>query len=262
MPQHLLDRPEVLQVLFHPRRESPVQWVSGVDAVSVPLDPGLTVGGRLYRARRDSPLLLYFHGNGEIAADYDDIAPFYTGIGITLLVMDYRGYGMSTGTPTATNLITDAMVIYHALDRICNANDLAPVRRYLMGRSLGSAAALEIASRVPQELAGLIIESGFANTFLLLARLGLRVAGASEERDGAGNLAKIGRIATPTLIIHGEEDFLIPISEAEELYRRSAAKQKRLVRISQAGHNDLMVVGLQQYFGAIREFVGNYSSRG
>ena len=229
--------------------------MAGVELVSVPVEPGVSVGGRLYRAQRESPIILYFHGNGEIAADYDDLAPLYTEMGITLLVMDYRGYGTSDGTPTVTNLATDAMTVFNALDEICPANDLAPAQRYLMGRSLGSAAALEIASRVPQGIAGLIIESGFANTFPLLARLGLHVAGASEERDGAGNLAKIRQIATRTLIIHGEEDFLIPISEAEELYKHSAAKEKRLVRIPNAGHNDLMVVGMRQYFGAIREFV-------
>ena len=255
MTPHLLDRPEVLAVLFHPRRESPSKAMAGVELVSVPVEPGVSVGGRLYRAQRESPIILYFHGNGEIAADYDDLAPLYTEMGITLLVMDYRGYGTSDGTPTVTNLATDAMTVFNALDEICPANDLAPAQRYLMGRSLGSAAALEIASRVPQGIAGLIIESGFANTFPLLARLGLHVAGASEERDGAGNLAKIRQIATRTLIIHGEEDFLIPISEAEELYKHSAAKEKRLVRIPNAGHNDLMVVGMRQYFGAIREFV-------
>ncbi|MBI4789187.1 MAG: alpha/beta fold hydrolase [Chloroflexi bacterium] len=255
MPQHLLDRPEVLAVLFHPRRESSSRAMAGVELISVPVEPGVSVGGRLYRARRESPIILYFHGNGEIAADYDDLAPLYTEMGITLLVMDYRGYGTSDGTPTATNLIADAMASYNALGRICDSNDLAPARRYLMGRSLGSAAALEVASRVPDGIAGLIIVSGFANTFQLLARLGLRISGASEERDGAGNLAKINRIAARTLIIHGEEDFLIPISEAEELYKHSGATENRLVRIPNAGHNDLMVVGMRQYFGAIRDFV-------
>ncbi len=255
MTQHLLDRPEVLAVLFYPRRENVRPPSSGIERVSLPVEPGIAVGGHLYRARRESPLLLYFHGNGEIAADYDDLAPLYTEMDLTLLVMDYRGYGTSDGTPTASSLAGDAWTIYQALDELCRTHGLAPRRRYLMGRSLGSAAALEIASRAQGEIAGLIIESGFANTFPLLERLGLRIAGASESRDGAGNKEKIGRIATRTLIIHGEDDILIPISEAEELYGQSAAKEKRLVRIPDAGHNDLMIVGMRQYFGAIRQFV-------
>ncbi len=255
MQQTVLDRPEVLEVLFYPRREDPGQWAIAVERVSVPVEPGIAVGGHLYRAERESPLLLYFHGNGEIAADYADIAPLYTRMGLSLLIMDYRGYGTSDGTPTGTNLLADAWTIYMTLDDVCRAHDLVPARRYLMGRSLGSAAALEIASRAPQGIAGLIVESGFANTFPLLERLGLRVTGADEARDGAGNGEKIRRVTAPTLIIHGEDDFLIPIAEAEELYEQSGAPNKRLVRIPNAGHNDLMMVGMREYFAAIREFV-------
>jgi pimeloyl-ACP methyl ester carboxylesterase len=249
----LLDQRQVLQVLFHPRAEPLDARIPGA-VVSVAVEPGVTIGGRLHPAERESPLLLFFHGNGEIAADYADLAPLYTRMGITLLIVDYRGYGNSSGTPTATNLLTDAVALYRALDDICQTHHLAPAQRYVMGRSLGSASALEIASRFGGELAGLIVESGFANTFDLLARLGLGVSGA-EERDGFGNLMKIRRIETRTLIIHGEEDFLIPVTDAEELYSHSAAKDKRLVKIPAAGHNDVMMVGMKPYFGAIQNFV-------
>ena len=254
MTHRVLDQPHALAFLFHPRSEPPTRWTKDIRPVSVQVEANVRVGGRLYPARCESPILLYFHGNGEIAADYDDLAPLYTEIGITLLVMDYRGYGTSDGTPTVTNMLADALIVYKGSGGICQANDLAPARRYVMGRSLGSAAALEIASHAGNEIAGLIIESGFANTFALLARLGC-VLRADEERDGIGNLNKISRIATRTLILHGESDSLIPVSEARVLYQHSAAKEKRLVLIPNAGHNDLMMVGMRQYFDAIREFI-------
>jgi len=112
-----------------------------------------------------------------------------------------------------------------------------------------------VALHAGERLAGLIIESGFADTFALLVRLGLRVRGADEERDGFGNPAKVERIATRTLIIHGRTDVLIPASDGRELYHRCAAPDKRLVLIPGAGHNDLMMVGMSQYFEAIRMFV-------
>ncbi len=254
MPQAILDHPQILAYLFHPRRDDMTNWTAGAGSVSVIVEQGVQVGGRLYAALPGSPLILYFHGNGEIAADYDDLAPLYTQMGISLLVMDYRGYGTSNGTPTASNLASDALVIFRALDSICAANSLKPVRRYLMGRSLGSAAVIEIASKVGNEIAGLVIESGFANTFPLLERLGLHVDGADEERDGAGNLAKIRGIAVPTLIIHGESDTLIPISEAEALYDNSGAAKKELVRIPRGAHNNVMIVNIPKYFGAIQQF--------
>jgi hypothetical protein len=107
----------------------------------------------------------------------------------------------------------------------------------------------------------LIIESGFANTIALLARLGLQVRGADEERAGFGNAAKLSRIALPVLIIHGQDDVLIPASDAHELHRRCASPDKRLVLIPRAGHNDLMMVGMKTYMDAIRRFVGTTLER-
>jgi len=256
MAQSLLDRPEVSQVLFYPRRAYGLALASGgARSIEVEVEPGIVLGGQLYPATPDAPAILFFHGNGEIAEDYDDIAPMYTQLGITLLVMDYRGYGTSGGAPTASYLLSDAVAVFQAMGRVLHENSLAPARLYVMGRSLGSAAAIEIAARADELLAGLIVESGFANTFALLARLGLQVRGADEERDGFGNPDKISRITLPVLIIHGQDDVLIPATDAHELHRRCASPDKQLVLIPRAGHNDLMMVGMKVYMEAIRHFI-------
>jgi pimeloyl-ACP methyl ester carboxylesterase len=152
------------------------------------------------------------------------------------------------------------VAVFEAMERVMHEDGLAPKHLYVMGRSLGSAAAIEIAARADERPAGLIIESGFANTFALLARLGLQVRaaqvrGADEERDGFDNAGKMSRIALPVLIIHGQDDVLIPASDAHELHRRCASPVKRLVLIPRAGHNDLMMVGTKTYMEAIRQFV-------
>ncbi len=86
MTQPLLDRPEVSQVLFYPRRAYGLaSALAGARSIGVQVEPGIVLGGQLYPATPDSPALLFFHGNGEIAEDYDDIAPVYTQLGITLL---------------------------------------------------------------------------------------------------------------------------------------------------------------------------------
>ncbi len=255
MTQPWLDQAKVSQVLFYPRRAYGLaSALVGARSIQVEVEPGIALGGQLYPAAPDSPAILFFHGNGEIAEDYDDIAPLYTQMGITLLVMDYRGYGTSGGAPTASHLLSDAVAVFEAMGHLLNENGLAPARLYVMGRSLGSAAAIEIAARADERLAGLIVESGFANTVALLARLGLQVRGA-EERDGFGNAAKLSRIALPVLIIHGQDDVLIPASDAHELHRRCASPNKQLVLIPRAGHNDLMMVGMKPYMEAIKRFV-------
>jgi alpha-beta hydrolase superfamily lysophospholipase len=252
----ILDRPEVLRVIFHPRREpSSADVASAARSISVEVEQGICIGGRLYPAGRDAPAILLWHGNGEIAADYDAIGPLYVNLGITLLVFDYRGYGTSDGPPTCSNLLTDVLTLFRAAEGLFDGQGLAPSRFYAMGRSLGSAAAIEVASSNGDRLAGLIVESGFADTFALLARLGVYVRNATEPGDGFDNAHKMERVTIPTLIIHGQNDVLIPAADGEELLRSSGAEDKRLVLVPGAGHNDLLLVGTTQYFEALRRFV-------
>jgi alpha-beta hydrolase superfamily lysophospholipase len=248
----------VLSVLFYPRRAAGVpQLVPGVHTVRIPVADGIAIGGKIYAARAGAPVILYFHGNGEIAADYDGIAQLYTQIGITLFVLDYRGYGTSDGAPTATALVRDAWTCFTKAGQVLAERKVEVGDVYLMGRSLGSAAALEIAHRAGNEIAGLILESGFAYTFPLIERIGfLQVGDAFEGRDGFGNPDKIAEVTRPTLIIHGERDWIIPITDAEVLHEMSAAQEKTFVRIPGAGHNDLMMVGRNAYFEAIATFCG------
>jgi alpha-beta hydrolase superfamily lysophospholipase len=216
------------------------------------------VGYSLQLAEPQSPLILYFHGNGEIARDYDSIALLYTNLGISLLVADYRGYGWSEGFPTASSLVHDAPLVFEALGQMMKeAGSEVPQRVFVMGRSLGSAAAIEVACHHQEALAGLIIESGFAHTLQLLARLGVVLENLDEAQDVFANLTKMGQIRLPTLVIHGQADMLIPVSEGVALYEGSAAPQdeKRLVVIPGAGHNDLLAVGAASYFEAICDFV-------
>ncbi|HJX38578.1 MAG TPA: alpha/beta fold hydrolase, partial [Anaerolineae bacterium] len=252
----VLDRPEILRAIFHPRREYPPSpRVAGARFLSIEVEPHVSLGARLFPASRQAPAILYWHGNGEIAADYDGLAPLYTQAGITLLVVDYRGYGTSDGSPTCSNLLSDAVTVFDAVQEIFERQALAPLRLYVMGRSLGSAAAIEVATRAADVLAGLILESGFADTFALLARLGIRLQGLQESQDGFNGAAKMELINIPTLVIHGEQDVLIPAQDGEELFRRSAALDKRLLLLPGAGHNDLLVMGGRQYMESMATFV-------
>jgi pimeloyl-ACP methyl ester carboxylesterase len=258
-PSTILDQPVVLRVMFYPRRSWPcISLVSSVHDGRVEVEPDVSVGYSLHLTEPQAPLILYFHGNGEVARDYDSIAPLYTDLGISLLVADYRGYGWSDGFPTASSLVHDAPVVFEALTQMLEeAGTKVPQRVFVMGRSLGSAAAIEVARHHQEAIAGLVIESGFAHTARLLARLGVTLENLDAEQDVFANLAKIGQISLPTLVIHGQADMLIPASEGMTLYEGSAAPdaEKRLVVIPGAGHNDLLAVGATAYFEAIRDFV-------
>jgi alpha-beta hydrolase superfamily lysophospholipase len=256
MPLTALDRPEILRAVFHPRPAFPsTPWGPVGRSLSIEVHPGVTLGARLFAADRRAPAILYWHGNGEIASDYDAVAPHYTRLGLTLVVVDYRGYGTSNGSPTCSNLVSDALSVSRVVQRVLEEQALEPSRLYVMGRSLGSAAAIEVAARSEDALAGLIVESGFADTFALLARLGVMVEQFDESQDGFANASKMEQITMPTLIIHGEDDVLIPVGDARELFQRCAALDKRLVIVPGAGHNDLMLTAGVRYMQAIATFV-------
>jgi pimeloyl-ACP methyl ester carboxylesterase len=134
-----LDRPEVVRVLFYPRREPPNRPTPlRVRRVSFPVADGIEIHGRLHRAKLDGPTILLFHGNGEIAADYDGISPLYSEWGINLLVVDYRGYGNSDGQPNASHLLADAVAVFNQVSPLLVAHGLRARPLFIMGRSLGS----------------------------------------------------------------------------------------------------------------------------
>lgn len=252
-----LDRPEVLDLLFHPRTESEASSPrhSSVHDVLIPVDDSVWVGGRFHLLDPSFVNLLFFHGNGEIVADYDDMGPVYGRIGLNFFPVDYRGYGRSTGQPSCAALMRDAhSVMDFLVGYLAERAYFGPV--VVMGRSLGSAPAIELAASTDRHpVRGLIIESGFAHVLPLLRRLGLNLESLGlSESDVVGNCAKIRRISLPTLIIHAEFDRIIPFSDALELHAASAAVDKRLVRIVDAGHNDIYYRGMTQILAAVKSF--------
>jgi len=252
----VLDRPEVLGVLFYPRREIGVPHLpTGVHAVRIPVAEQVSLGGKLFLAGPSAPLVLFFHGNGEIVEDYDDLGPIYARRGINFLVVDYRGYGQSTGQPTASALLADSHAVLGFvagwLKRQGHAGPLV-----VMGRSLGSAPALELASHHPEVIAGLILESAFAHTGPLLRRIGVNLAllPGFEENQGFRQLDKIRTFAKPTLVIHAEYDHLIPFADGQALYDASPAPDKHLLKIPRADHNTIFAVGLRPYLDSVESF--------
>ncbi len=258
MDPRILDNPLILSILFYPQPANPGgNRRPGVHDGTVPVEADVVLGYRLYVHTPTAPLILYFHGNGEIIPDYDGIAPMIHRCGASLLVIDYRGYGWSTGRPLVSTLLSDTEAVYRAMPEVLRQAGLSSVPLIVMGRSLGSACAIHLTHSHPDAFKGLIIESGFALTAPLLARLGLPVDVLSGIPDPIGNVQKMEEIRLPLLVIHGERDTLIPISNGEALYRASPAEHKRIVSIKGAGHNDLLFYGIDQYFAAITEFLGD-----
>jgi alpha-beta hydrolase superfamily lysophospholipase len=246
------DKPEICGLLFYPRREMAGPPAGTPGRLMIPVEQDVALSGRFHQSGHESPTILFFHGNGEIAADYDDVGVLYREMGINFLPVDYRGYGLSSGNPTFTSMMRDShAIVAYAATWLIERGVTGPL--VVMGRSLGSAAALEIAYHNAQRIAGLIIESGFARILPLLNLLGIHDPELTEAA-GPQNLEKIRRVQTPTLIIHAEFDHIIPFAEGRELYEASGAREKKFLEIPGADHNNLFFQGMNQYLDAIGTF--------
>ena len=255
-PLSVLDTPEIHNIIFYPHRAYGAPEDDEKN-LFFEVEPGIRIGCRFYKAGKSSPTILFFHGNGEIVTDYDDIATLYNKKNINLLVTDYRGYGFSDGDPTIANLLKDAKIIFSQTTKWMTEQgyneDL-----FVMGRSLGSICAIEVAKEYQDEFTGLIVESGSATNFRSLLHLYGLISIDNpiwEEGKGFYSKEKIRQINIPTLIIHAEQDVIIPLKEAEILYENAGAESKKLVVIPGADHNNLMYMGLELYFKSICEFI-------
>lgn len=247
-----LDRPGVLAHIFHPR---PSARPAGPNDILIEVAEDVHIGACFHLAGKAAPTILFFHGNGEIVSDYDDLGPLYTRLGINFFVVDYRGYGWSTGSSSVSAMMADSHRILDFVKQWCGEQGFAGALT-VMGRSLGSAPAIELATARPGEVETLIVESGFASTENLLrvlgidpAALGIRMPSELDNRE------KIRQWTGPALFIHGEQDQLIPFSQGQTLFSACPSSEKKLVKIADAGHNDIFLRGLEPYLSAVKSLV-------
>jgi fermentation-respiration switch protein FrsA (DUF1100 family) len=182
-------------------------------------------------AKPDKPVVIFFHGNGEIlpwrvARDRE-----LTSDGTGLIALSYRGYGGSTGSPTEAGLHRDAAAAY-AFAAARYASD----RVVLWGHSLGTGVAVKLASEKP--VGKLILEAAYSSALDVAASVlpfvPVRLLMHDQYRSDEG----IGAVAAPLLFLHGERDNVISIAFAERLFAL-ANEPKRFVRFADGGHNDL-----------------------
>jgi pimeloyl-ACP methyl ester carboxylesterase len=233
MPGSIFDTAPFNERLFFPRRDGSVPPRDATDlAIAV---EGATLHLRWHRPLAGARTLLLFHGNGEVVADYDDAAGHFAACGANLAVVDYRGYGQSTGTPTLRDALSDAPLVVDALIAA------GATRLVVMGRSLGSASAAVLYARPAASITRFVWESGFVDLGALVRRRGLVLPQPlpPEDVETFDARTKLARGDRPLLVLHGAEDSLIVPSEATLAFEAAGTKDKELVFIAGRGHNDL-----------------------
>jgi hypothetical protein len=251
-PSTILDHPLVSSRYFFPRREAfpNPYWVDAAD--------GSKLACSYHAVNPAATTVVYFHGNGEIVADYLPSFPdWLTQAGYNVLMAEYRGYGMSTGQPALVSMLEDVPAIIRSLG--------IPDRHIvLFGRSIGSLYAVHGVSKHPQ-IAGVILESGIANIserFFMRVQpeeLGMsKTALVDELQRHFDYTAKLRGFQGRTLVLHTRHDELVQVYHAELLY--AAAPEPKTLRIfDQGGHNDIFYRNRQAYMQQVETFLAALS---
>ena len=255
-----IDNPTISNVVFSPQKTKiPEKLESNIKVLKLEIYDNISIGGFFYGTKEENPTILLFHGNGEIASDYQYISHNFWDCHVNLAVVDFRGYGFSSGEPYYTSLISDAMPIYNEfrawMDKMNYLDSL-----FVQGRSLGSVCAAEIGAHNPSELKGVIFESGFASIYNMMTNL-FRVSSPYLTPDSLkeySNDIRVQKFKVPTLLIHGTSDGIIPYSESQLLYQNLPnSVEKKLVLINEAGHNNIFSFK-QEYFLPLSDFVQKF----
>ena len=175
------------------------------------------------------PLLLYLHGNGGSLETRARRFQLMTATGDGLLAVEYRGYPGSTGQYTEAGLHRDADALY------ARARELgfAPGQIVIVGESLGTGAAVQLAARVP--CAALVLDSGFSSAVDVAAGQFWMFPVRLVMQDQFRSIDYIGAVKAPLLMVHGEADTVVPIAFGEKLLA-AAPGAKKMIRLPGAGH--------------------------
>lgn len=212
------------------------------DEVSIRTSDGEILNG-IFTRGNSNMVILYFHGNAGDLSQWQALSEDFRAFNFNVLMIDYRGYGKSTGEISEDGLYEDGESAYRFLiSQGFNANEII-----IYGRSLGSGVATHVASKYPVRY--LVLEAGYSSlkevveekAFYLLPKFWFKLE--------FNNLEKMPRITCPLLLIHGDADNVIPVSHSKRLYDAFEG-EKKLVIIAGGPHNNLNVYN--DYFESIR----------
>ena len=244
--------------IFFPEKElwgTPAHWGLTFDDVHFEASDGVRLHGWFVPGEGEVTWI-WFHGNGgNIGHRLENLVLLRSGLGVNLFLFDYRGYGRSQGRPSEKGTYRDATA---ALDYVLSRRDVNPDRIIYFGRSLGAAVAVWLAAlRRPH---GLILESPFASVGDMAKWAFPHLPLYLLVRRKYDSLSQIGKVSCPLLVLHGDLDEVVPISQGRKLYE-AATGPKSFYVIEGAAHNDTYIAGGEPYFQALGDFIKSLGDR-
>lgn len=222
------------------------------EPVTLDTEDGLRLDAWWVPARTSRGALLFLHGNaGNISHRLDSIEQFHR-LGLSVLILDYRGYGRSEGSPSEVGTAHDARAGWRWLHETAG---LSPGEIVLFGRSLGAAVAANLGRELKGEArpGALILESAFRSVPELAQRLYPLLPARWLSRFDYDTAAYVAQSEAPVLVIHSREDDIIPFAEGEAVHA-AAPEPKRMLVIG-GSHNTGFLESEAVYLAGIEAFL-------
>jgi len=188
-------------------------------------------------------VILYFHGNAGDLSGWQFVSEDFISRGFNFMIIDYRGYGKSSGRISEKGLYADGEAAYNFLIE----RGFRPENILVYGRSIGSGIAVNVAAQNPCK--GLILESPFSSLGKLATEKFPFFFPSLLLRYRFDNIGKINHVKCPVIFLHGSADELIPAAHSEQLFRKFSGKKKMII-VAGGSHNDLHA------FTQYRDFLG------
>ena len=220
-------------------------------------DVGMTTPDRVHlhawwvQPAKPDFVTLYLHGNAGNVTHREAAMRTLLAVNSAVLLLDYRGYGKSSGSPTERGVYVDAETAYVTLRN----QHWQPGNIVLFGESLGTAVAVELASRLP--CAGLVLEAPFPSA-RAVAQTVIPILGPLCVW-GFDTRSRLAAVHAPILVVHGRNDEVIPFRLGQAVFA-AAREPKRFYEIPSAGHNDIPESGGPDYVQVLREFYSTLNS--
>lgn len=214
----------------------------------------VAIHGWFVPALKSRGTLLFSHGNAGNISHRLQLIQLYRGLGLDVLIYDYRGYGKSEGKPDEQGTYRDIRAIWNYMT---NERMIPPDRIIVLGRSLGAALATHLAFELAEEgspsPAGVMLESPFTSIPDMGAELYPFLPIRLLARIDYNNVAKVRRIHVPLLVVHSVDDEITPFRHGEAVFA-AANEPKTFVEIS-GSHDDAYFIAENRYLQAMRKFV-------
>jgi uncharacterized protein len=186
----------------------------------------------LFFGNRSREVILYFHGNAGDLSGWQFVAEDFTAQGYSFMIIDYRGYGKSSGKLSEKGLYLDAEAAFDFLIK----KGFDPAHILLYGRSIGSGVAVDLASK--RTCKGLILEAPFISLTKLANEKFPLFFPSLLLKYKFESINKINRVKCPVIFLHGSDDTLIPPSHSAKLFEKFTGR-KKLIIVDGGSHNDL-----------------------